>query len=69
MASESADFLVGNIGGIEVGGSGSMLWLMLVEVMLMFSMGFLFFDDIKLVNEMVVLLQFFLYGQLATAGS
>ena len=67
MASESADFLVGNIGGIEVGGSGSMLWLMLVEVMLL--MGFLFFDDIKLVNEMVVLLQFFLYGQLATAGS
>ena len=63
MASESADFLVGNIGGIEVGGSG----LMLVEVMLMLLMGFLFFDDIKLVNKMIVLLQFFLYGQLATA--
>ena len=69
MASESVDFLVGNIGGIEVGGSGSMLWLMLVEVMLMLLMGFLFFDDIKLVNKMIVLLQFFLYGQLATAGS
>lgn len=63
MASESVDFLVGNIGGIEVGGSG----LMLVEVMLMLLMGFLFFDDIKLVNKMIVLLQFFLYGQLATA--
>ena len=58
MASESVDFLVGNIGGIEVGGSG----LMLVEVMLMLLMGFLFFDDIKLVNKMIVLLQFFLYG-------